>query len=280
MIINQNQKPEELKRSNKIRKIINDGINLNFSKTNDLIQKYGNNSKQIKKINYTKYITKGNNYYFSKYLELRNIDVLCNFCSIKDQCFLIDLNLELNNDNELIKHFDKNFAIFLLENKFPFSKKFKEMHNYNYINDSKYSTICLDEIKCGQKSKDKSNEVKIFPNLNELDNLTDNNKNNDNNNNSFYNESANFHSLKKKSQLIQEDLNVEKINSDLLENIGKKRLLNKETNEINFSFDVDTGESTNYKNYNNDNINFYNCYEDLQINNLIFEEKNEEYFFN
>jgi hypothetical protein len=56
--------------------------------------------------------------------------------------------------------------------------------------------------------------------------------------------------------------------------------LNKETNEINFSFDVDTGESTNYKNYNNDNINNYNCYEDLQINNLIFEEKNEEYFFN
>ena len=165
MIINKNQisKPEELKRSNKIRKIINDGINLNFSKTNDLIQKYGNNSKQIKKINYTKYITIGNNYYFSKYLELRNIDVLCNFCSIKDQCFLIDLNLKLNNDNELIKHFDKNFAIFLLENKFPFSKKFKEMHNYNYINDSKYSTICLDEIKCGQKSKDKSNEVKFFP---------------------------------------------------------------------------------------------------------------------
>jgi len=39
MIINQNQKPEELKRSNKIRKIINDGINLNFSKTNDLISK-------------------------------------------------------------------------------------------------------------------------------------------------------------------------------------------------------------------------------------------------
>jgi len=73
------------------------------------------------------------------------------------------LNLELNNDNELIKHFDKNFAIFLLENKFPFSKKFKEMHNYNYINDSKYSTICLDEIKCGQKSKDKSKEVKFFP---------------------------------------------------------------------------------------------------------------------
>ena len=146
MIINQNQKPEELKRSNKIRKIINDGINLNFSKTNDLIQKNGYNSRQIKKINYTKYITKGNNYYFSKYLELKNIDVLYNFCSIKDQSVLINLIKKLNNDNELIKHFDKNFAIFLLDNEFPFSNKFKEMHNYNYINDNKYSSICLDEI--------------------------------------------------------------------------------------------------------------------------------------
>ena len=280
MQINQNSQPKKIRRSNKIRKIIKDGIVLNFRTTNDLIQKYGDNSKQIKRINYTKNITKGNNYFYLRYLELSNIDVLCNFCSNKDLSVLIDLKKKLNNDNELIKHFDKNFAKFLLDNEFPFSKKYKEKHNYNYINDSKYSTICLDEIKCGQKSKDKSNEVKIFPNLNELDNLTDNNKNNDNNNNSFYNESANFHSLKKKSQLIQEDLNVEKINSDLLENIGKKRLLNKETNEINFSFDVDTGESTNYKNYNNDNINNYNCYEDLQINNLIFEEKNEEYFFN
>ena len=162
MIINQNQKPEELKRSNKIRKIINDGINLNFSKTNDLIKKYGDNSKQIKKINYTKYITKGNNYYFLNYLELSNIDVLCNFCSIKDQSVLIDLKIELNNDNELIKHFDKNFAIFLLDNEFPFSKKFKEMHNYNYINDNKYSTICLDEINCGQKSKKNQMKLKFF----------------------------------------------------------------------------------------------------------------------
>ena len=278
MIINQNQntQPKKIRRSNKIRKIIKDGIVLNFRTTNDLIQKYGDNSKQIKRINYTKYITKGNNYFYLKYLKLRNIDVLYNFCSIKGQSVLIDLKKKFNNDNELNKHFDKGFANFLLDNEFPFSKKFKEKHNYHYINDNKYSSICLDEINFGKKSKEKSNEIKIFPNLNELDNLTDNNKNNDNNNNSFYNESANFHSLKKKSQLIQEDLNVEKINSDLLENIGKKRLLNKETNEINFSFDVDTGESTNYKNYNNDNINNYNCYEDLQINNLIFEEENEE----
>ena len=279
MQINQNSQPKKIRRSNKIRKIIKDGIVLNFRTTNDLIQKYGDNSKQIKRINYTKYITKGNNYFYLRYLELSNIDVLYNFCSIKGQSVLIDLKKKLNNDNELIKHFDKNFAKFLLDNEFPFSKKFKEMHNYNYINDNKYSSICLDEINFGKKSKEKSNEIKIFPNLNELDILIDNNKNNDNDNN-FYNESANFHLLKKKSQLIQEDLNVEKINSDLLENIEKKRLLNKETNEINFSFDVDTGESTNYKNYNNDNINNYNCYEDLQINNLIFEEKNEEYFFN
>ena len=43
-----------------------------------------------------------------------------------------------------------------------------------------------------------------------------------------------------------------------------------------FLFDVETGESTNNKNDNNDNINYFNCYENLQTNNLIFEEKNEE----
>jgi len=162
-MIVQNSQPKKIRRSNKIRKIIKDGIVLNFSKTNDLIKKYGDNSKQIKKINYTKYITKGNNYFYLKYLELRNIDVLYNFCSIKDQSVLIDLKKKLNNDNELIKHFDKNFAIFLLDNEFPFSNKFKEMHNYNYINDNKYSSICLDEINCGKKSKEKSNGIKIFP---------------------------------------------------------------------------------------------------------------------
>ena len=67
--------------SNKIRKIIKDGIVLNFSKTNDLIQKCEDNSKQIKRINYTKYITGGNNYFYLKYLELSNIDVLCNLYS-------------------------------------------------------------------------------------------------------------------------------------------------------------------------------------------------------
>jgi hypothetical protein len=222
MFIIQNQNSKELKSSNKIRKIINDGINLNFSKTNDLIKKYGDNSKQIKKINYTKYITKGNNYYFLKYLELSNIDVLCNFCSIKDQSVLIDLKIELNNDNELIKHFDKNFAKFLLDNEFPFSKKFKEMHNYNYINDNKYSSICLDEINCGKKSKEKSNEIKIFPNLNVL---IDNNKNNDNNNNifnnNFYSESD-FHLFNNNSQLFQKEFST----SDYL---NKKKLLNKKS---------------------------------------------------
>lgn len=275
-MIVQNSQPKKIRRSNKIRKIIKDGIVLNFRTTNDLIQKYGDNSKQIKRTNYTKYITKGNNnYFYLKYLELRNIDVLYNFCSIKDKFVLINLKKKLNNDNELIKHFDKNFAIFLLDNEFPFSNKFKEMHNYNYINDNKYSSICLDEINCGKKSKEKSNEIKIFPNLNELDILIDNNKNNDNDNN-FYNESANFHLLKKKSQLIQEDLYVEPINSDVLENIKKKRLLNNEIDINLFLFDVETGESTNNKNDNNDNINYFNCYENLQTNNLIFEEKNEE----
>ena len=82
--------------SNKIRKIIKDGIVLNFRTTNDLIQKCGDNSKQIKRINYTKYITGGNNYFYLKYLELRNIDVLYNFCSIKDQSVLIDLKKKLH----------------------------------------------------------------------------------------------------------------------------------------------------------------------------------------
>ena len=234
MIINQNQKPEELKRSNKIRKIINDGINLNFSKTNDLIQKNGYNSRQIKKINYTKYITKGNNYYFSKYLELRNIDVLCNFCSIKDQCFLIDLNIKLNNDNELIKHFDKNFRIFLLENKFPFSKKFKEMHNYNYINDSKYSSICLDEINCGQKSKDKSNEIKFFPN---------------------------YHYINSTDTII--------IFDNVNEFIGKKRNLNEKNScEGNLNFNLSEKKTNNSSNIDNINIdnNFYYTFENILQN--------------
>ena len=101
-MIVQNSQPKKIRRSNKIRKIIKDGIVLNFRTTNDLIKKYGDNSKQIKRTNYTKYITKGNNYYFSKYLELRNIDVLYNFCSIKDQFILIDLKKKFNNDNVLI----------------------------------------------------------------------------------------------------------------------------------------------------------------------------------
>ena len=46
MIINQNSQPEELKCSNKIWKIINDGINLKLRETNRLILKYGNNSKK------------------------------------------------------------------------------------------------------------------------------------------------------------------------------------------------------------------------------------------
>ena len=238
---NQNSQPKKIRRSNKIRKIIKDGIVLNFSTTNDLIQKYGDNSKQIKRTNYTKYITKGNNYYFSKYLELRNIDVLYNFCSKKGQSVLIDLKKKLNNDNELIKHFDKNFAIFLLDNKFPFSKKFKEMHNYNYINDNKYSTICLDEINCGKKSKEKSNEIKIFPNLNELDILIDNNKNNDNNNNNnnFYNESANFHLFNNNSQLFQKEF----LTSFDIDYLNKKKLLNKKFNEDTNFFEGETGES-------------------------------------
>jgi hypothetical protein len=103
-MIDQNSQPKKIRRSNKIRKIIKDGIVLNFRTTNDLIKKYGDNSKQIKRTNYTKYITKGNNYFYLKYLELRNIDVLYNFCSKKGQSILIDLKKKLNNDNELIKH--------------------------------------------------------------------------------------------------------------------------------------------------------------------------------
>jgi hypothetical protein len=244
MIINQNQisKPEELKRSNKIRKIINDGINLNFSKTNELIKKYGDNSKQIKKINYTKYITKGNNYYFLKYLVLTNIDVLCNFCSIKDQSVLIDLKNKLNNDNELIKHFDKNFEIFLLENKFPFSKKFKEMHNYNYINDNKYSSICLDEIKCGKKSKEKSNEIKIF--------------------HIIYNYINN--------------INISKDNTIIIGNenefIEKKRNLNeKNFCDGNLKFNLSTNNSSNIDNINIDNNLNYDCDNNFfQNDNLDF----------
>ncbi len=55
MIINQNSQPEELKRSNKIWKIINDGINLNLRETNRLIKKYGNNSKNKQNKLYKKY---------------------------------------------------------------------------------------------------------------------------------------------------------------------------------------------------------------------------------
>ena len=90
-MIVQNSQPKKIRRSNKIRKIIKDGIVLNFRTTNDLIQKYGDNSKQIKRTNYTKYITKGNNYFYLKYLELRNIDVLYNFCSKEGQSVLIEL---------------------------------------------------------------------------------------------------------------------------------------------------------------------------------------------
>ena len=261
MQINQNSQPEIFRRSNKIRKIIKDGIVLNFSKTNDLIQKYGDNSKQIKRINYTKNITKGNNYFYLRYLELSNIDVLCNFCSNKDLSVLKDLKKNINNDNELIKHFDKNFAKFLLDNEFPFSKKFKEMHNYNYINDNKYSTICLDEINPQKKSKKKANEIKIFSKL--KDNLTDNNKNNNNknyifnnnNNNDFYSESA------------KECFYIEP---------KKKRFLNNKSFANNNLINVETGDSTNNKNDNNDNINNFNYYKELQINNLNLEEMSEK----
>ena len=237
-MIVQNSQPKKIRRSNKIRKIIKDGIVLNFRTTNDLIQKYGDNSKQIKRTNYTKYITKGNNYFYLKYLELRNIDVLCNFCSIKDQSVLIDLKNKLNNDNELIKHFDKNFAIFLLDNEFPFSKKFKEMHNYNYINDNKYSTICLDEINCGKKSKEKSNEIKIFP-----INYYINNE---------------YTSIK----IITYNVNENKF-------IGLKRNLNEKNScEKNLNFNLSekiTNNSSNLDNINIDNILNYN-FNDIQQN--------------
>ena len=279
-MIVQNSQPKKIRRSNKIRKIIKDGIVLNFSKTNDLIQKYGDNSKQIKRTNYTKYITKGNNYYFSKYLELRNIDVLYNFCSIKGQSVLIDLIKKLNNDNELIKQFDKKFEIFLLVNEFPFSKKFKEMHNYNYINDNKYSNICLDEINCGKKSKEKSNEIKIFPNLNVL---IDNNKNNDNNNNifnnNFYSESD-FHLFNNNSQLFQKEFST----SDYL---NKKKLLNKKSIADDNFFEGETGESTKNKNDDIDNIYNFNHYNDLildvksETNSLsYFQSENNSEIFN
>ena len=274
-MIVQNSQPKKIRRSNKIRKIIKDGIVLNFRTTNDLIKKYGDNSKQIKRTNYTKYITKGNNYFYLKYLKLRNIDVLYNFCSKKGQSVLIDLKKKLNNDNELIKHFDNNFAIFLLENKFPFSKKFKELHNYNYINDNKYFPICLDVIDPEKKSKEKSEEIKIFSNL--KDNLKDNSKNKNNNNNKNKKTKNNNNNNNNLSNLD---------NNFYLENefIGKKRIFN-EKNSVDKNIKSNlTEKKTNdsLDSINIDNIfyiDFYNVQQNQ--NNDIFSEKNfgNENFF-
>ena len=152
---------------------------------------------------YNDNIDKENDYYFNKYLEKRNVDIIYIFCSDndKDKLFALYYIVIKENNNNLKEFLEMNFGEFLYDEykkkysdviieeelKFPNSTNDKIIETFpNYEEINKIVNLNESEIKENNNINNKNIKElikKYYNQKNNSQNSTSNNTNNNSNNN-------------------------------------------------------------------------------------------------